>query len=115
MSERVAEGDMNERTNPHVSTSQQIPARFSRPVIDSNGQTVENPKVLAKYIKAEIGSKSTEQFGIGGGYSLVIRGESLAGREQWLELRPNIPERLNVNRAKEIWPTRITTFLLISI
>ena len=70
---------MNKTATPHVSNSQKIRARLNHPIVDSDGHTIENPHVLAEYIKSETGSKTAERFAAaGGGYGLVIRGESLA-------------------------------------
>jgi hypothetical protein len=45
-----------------ASRSAQIRARLSHPIIDSDGHTIENPNVLAEYIKSASGSKTAQRF-----------------------------------------------------
>jgi len=95
-------------TTPHVSTSAQIRARLNHPIIDSDGHTIENPAVLAEYIKAEGGSKVADQFAAsGGGYGLVIAGENLAeARDRRITRGPwwGIPAANTLDRATAMLP-----------
>jgi predicted TIM-barrel fold metal-dependent hydrolase len=95
-------------TTSHVSTGAQIRARLNHPIIDSDGHTIENPAVLAEYIKAEGGSKVAEQFSAsGGGYGLVIAGENLAeARDRRITRGPwwGIPAANTLDRATAMLP-----------
>ena len=95
-------------TTPHVSSSAQIRARLNHPIIDSDGHTIENPAVLAEYIKAEGGSKVADQFAAsGGGYGLVIAGENLAeARDRRITRGPwwGIPAANTLDRATAMLP-----------
>ncbi len=46
-----------------VSKSAQIRARLNHPIFDSDGHTIENPAVLAEYIRSESGSKVLPSIG----------------------------------------------------
>ena len=95
-------------TTPHVSTSAQIRARLGHPIIDSDGHTLENPVVLAEYIKSESGSKVAERFAAsGGGYGLVIPGENLAeARDRRITRGPwwGMPAANTLDRATAMLP-----------
>jgi predicted TIM-barrel fold metal-dependent hydrolase len=99
---------MNKTATPHVSKSQKIRARLNHPIIDSDGHTIENPHVLAEYIKSESGSKTAERFAAsGGGYGLVIRGESLAeARDRGITRGPwwGMPAANTLDRATAMLP-----------
>src|SRR6516225_11888489 len=95
-------------TTSHVSKSAQIRARLNHPIIDSDGHTIENSAVLAEYIKSESGSKMAERFAaLGGGYGLVIRGESLAeARDRRITRGPwwGMPAANTLDRATAMLP-----------
>jgi predicted TIM-barrel fold metal-dependent hydrolase len=99
---------MNKTATRHVSKSQKIRARLNHPIIDSDGHTIENPHVLAEYIKSEGGSKTAERFAAsGGGYGLVIRGESLAeARDLGITRGPwwGMPAANTLDRATAMLP-----------
>ena len=103
-----------------VSRSAQIRARLNHPIIDSDGHTIENPKVLAEYIKGESGSKTAERFvAWGGAYlssqaggrsedgSWVIPGESIAeARDRGITRGPwwGMPAANTLDRATAMLP-----------
>jgi len=95
-------------TTPSISKSAQIRARLNHPIIDSDGHTLENPAVLAEYIKSESGSKVAERFtASGGGYGLVIRGENLAeARDRRITRGPwwGSPAANTLDRATSMLP-----------
>jgi predicted TIM-barrel fold metal-dependent hydrolase len=99
---------MNKTATRHVSKSQKIRARLNHPIIDSDGHTIENPHVLAEYIKSEGGSKTAERFAAsGGGYGLVIRGEGLAeARDRGITRGPwwGMPAANTLDRATAMLP-----------
>jgi predicted TIM-barrel fold metal-dependent hydrolase len=92
----------------HVSKSQKIRALLNHPIVDSDGHTIENPHVLADYIKSESGSKTAERFAASGsGYGLVIRGESLAeARDRGITRGPwwGMPAANTLDRATAMLP-----------
>jgi predicted TIM-barrel fold metal-dependent hydrolase len=94
---------------PHqISKSAQIRARLNHPIIDSDGHTIENPHVLADYIKSEGGSKIAERFtASGSGYGLVMRGEGLAAaRDRRITRGPwwGRPAANTLDRATAVLP-----------
>lgn len=95
-------------TTSHISKSTQIRARLNHPIIDSDGHTLENPAVLAEYIKSESGSKVAERFAAsGGGYGLVIHGENLAeARDKRITRGPwwGSPAANTLDRATSMLP-----------
>ncbi|MBV8135316.1 MAG: amidohydrolase family protein [Deltaproteobacteria bacterium] len=95
-------------TTTHVPTSAQIRGRLNHPIIDSDGHTVENPAVLAEYIKSEGGSKVAERFATSGaGYGLVIAGENLAeARDRRITRGPwwGVPAANTLDRATAMLP-----------
>jgi predicted TIM-barrel fold metal-dependent hydrolase len=99
---------MNKTATRRVSKSQKIRARLNHPIVDSDGHTIENPHVLAEYIKSESGSKTAERFAAsGGGYGLVIRGESLAeARDRGITRGPwwGMPAANTLDRATATLP-----------
>lgn len=99
---------MNKTAARHVSKSQKIRARLNHPIVDSDGHTIENPHVLAEYIKSESGSKTAERFAAsGGGYGLVIRGESLAeAKDRGITRGPwwGMPAANTLDRATAMLP-----------
>jgi predicted TIM-barrel fold metal-dependent hydrolase len=99
---------MSKTAARHVSESQKIRARLNHPIVDSDGHTIENPHVLAEYIKSECGSKTAERFAAsGGGYNLVIRGESLAeARDRGITRGPwwGMPAANTLDRATAMLP-----------
>ncbi|HLW72065.1 MAG TPA: amidohydrolase family protein [Candidatus Binataceae bacterium] len=107
-------------TAPHASKSAQIRARLNHPIIDSDGHTIENPNVLAEYIKSESGPKTAERFlalraaysnlqagGRSADGSPVVPGESLAeARERGITRGPwwGIPAANTLDRATAMLP-----------
>src|SRR5215471_153779 len=99
---------MNRTAARQVSKSQKKRVHLGHPIIDSDGHTIENPHVLAEYIKSESGSKTAERFAAsGGGYGLVIRGESLAeARDRRITRGPwwGMPAANTLDRATAMLP-----------
>jgi predicted TIM-barrel fold metal-dependent hydrolase len=99
---------MDNKAAHHVSKSQKIRALLNHPIVDSDGHTIENPHVLADYIKSESGSKTAERFAASGsGYGLVIRGESLAeARDRGITRGPwwGMPAANTLDRATAMLP-----------
>jgi len=107
-------------TTLNISKSAQIRARLNHPIIDSDGHTIENPTVLAEYIKSESGARTAERFvAWGSAYpsiqtggrsadgSVVIPGERLAeARDKRITRGPwwGMPAANTLDRATAMLP-----------